>query len=266
MQSFKIIKPVLPLAPYVRYYWILQIDSGMPVAERTLPVGCVQMVFHRGKRLFIKEQGLQPVSFICGQSLRFSDVVSTGKIEMVVVVFQPYTAKAFLRIPVNEFYGQNIPVDETDTELIDMAKRIEDALDADSCIYLIERFLIRRLYLFPEYNLKRMSAVLNEVDAYPQIKMSRLSEIACLENKQFSRIFSEYVGATPKDFMRIVRMQRALYIMQRNPDISFVQLACDCGFYDQSHMIKEFRLFSGYTPMEYISVCVPYSDYFSSME
>ncbi|MEO3190464.1 AraC family transcriptional regulator, partial [Parabacteroides distasonis] len=30
-----------------------------------------------------------------------------------------------------------------------------------------------------------------------------------------------------------------------------------------SHMIKEFKLFSGYTPTEYLSLCAPYSDYFS---
>ena len=70
---------------------------------------------------------------------------------------------------------------------------------------------------------------------------------------------------TPKEFIRIVRMQRALSMLQQDATIPFVQVAYECGFSDQSHMIKEFKLFSGYTPAEYLSVCAPYSDYFSEL-
>lgn len=48
MQSFRVIKPTAALVPYVRHYWVLSDDALAPVSERTLPVGCVQMVFHRG--------------------------------------------------------------------------------------------------------------------------------------------------------------------------------------------------------------------------
>ena len=114
-----------------------------------------------------------------------------------------------------------------------------------------------------EYNLKRISAVLHQINEQAKTNISELSETACLSSKQFNRIFLDYVGATPKEFLRIVRMQRALFKVQRNPSISFAQLAYECGFSDQSHMIKEFKLFSGYTPTEYLSLCAPYSDYFS---
>ena len=112
-------------------------------------------------------------------------------------------------------------------------------------------------------NLKRISAVFHQINEQAKTNISELSETACLSSKQFNRIFLDYVGATPKEFLRIVRMQRALFKVQRNPSISFAQLAYECGFSDQSHMIKEFKLFSGYTPTEYLSLCAPYSDYFS---
>jgi AraC-like DNA-binding protein len=54
-----------------------------------------------------------------------------------------------------------------------------------------------------------------------------------------------------------------LFVLQFNPHIDLTQLAFECGFYDQSHLIKEFKTFSGYTPAEYLAVCNPYSDYFS---
>lgn len=98
MQTFRIIKPSPALSPYIRYYWILRDDALHPISERTLPVGCVQLMFHRGKPLqSLQTSELQPQAFISGQSFGFSDVLSTGEIEMITVAFQPYAAKAFFR-------------------------------------------------------------------------------------------------------------------------------------------------------------------------
>ena len=112
---------------------------------------------------------------------------------------------------------------------------------------------------------KRLSTVLDEINLHPQVNTLQLSDVACLSTKQFGRVFTDYIGTTPKDFLRIVRMQRALYVLQQNPGSPFAQVAYECGFSDQSHMIKEFKLFSGYTPAEYLSVCAPVSDYFSTL-
>lgn len=265
MQSFQIIKPTPALAPYIRHYWILQDDAVSPVSERTLPIGCIQLIFHKGKQLLLQnELKLQPQSFICGQSIGFSDVLSTGKIEMITVVFQPFTAKVFLRIPGYLLHGLNVDMNDVeDPELSDLSKMVADTPDNGVCIHLIEQFFIRRIYSFNDYNLERMSAVFNKIDDASLINVSQLSEIACLSNKQFGRVFTDYVGATPKEFLRIVRMQRALSMLQQEATLPFTQVAYACGFFDQSHMIKEFKLFSGYTPAEYLSVCAPYSDYFS---
>ena len=93
--------------------------------------------------------------------------------------------------------------------------------------------------------------------------IDRLAQTACLEYKQFKRIFADYVGANPKDYLRVIRFQKALHTLQIQPNISFTQLSYECGYYDQAHFIKEFKQFSGYTPTEYMTVCNPYSDFFS---
>ena len=138
MQSFRIIKPAAALVPYVRHYWVLSDDALAPVSERTLPVGCVQMVFHRGRQLLSLTEGrLQPSSFISGQAFGYSDVESTGMLEMIVVVFQPFAAKAFLHIPVSEFRGMNVNTEETDDpQLVDLGRRVADMPDQAACIRL----------------------------------------------------------------------------------------------------------------------------------
>ncbi len=186
---------------------------------------------------------------------------------MITVVFQPYAVKALFHIPSHLFHGQTVDTDAMeDVELSDLVKQVTDTSDNAVCIRLIEQFFLRRLYTLPEYNLKRMSAVFHEIKPpLPQINISHLSETACLSSKQFGRIFADYVGTTPKEFIRIIRMQRALSMLQQDATIPFCTSSLRSGFSDQSHMIKEFKLFSGYTPAEYLSVCAPYSDYFSEL-
>lgn len=265
MQSFRIIYPSKELQPFVRYYWILRVTADGIVSQRTLPTGCVSLIFHRKERLFSSNlSDLQPRSFICGQETVFSDVSSIGETEMIVVVFQPHTSKLFFNHPISLFRNLNISIIEIeDKELIELSNRIEDSMNNETCIKFVESFLLNKIIVNTSYYLPRLSEVIKSINSTPNISTKELAHIACLSEKQFSRVFSDNIGLSPKEFSRIIRIQRALYILQNSPRINFAQLAYDCGYTDQSHMIKEFKQFSGYTPKEFLSLYNPFSDYFS---
>lgn len=95
----------------------------------------------------------------------------------------------------------------------------------------------------------------------PYIKHYWLLESDDIVHSQ--RIFHEYIGLNPKEFMRVVRFHKALFILQNDPSMNFTRLTYECGYYDQSHLIREFKQFAGYTPREYMAACSPHSDYFS---
>lgn len=257
METFNIFFPSPILAPYIRYYWTLEIDDITKVSERVVPTGCIQLIFHRGSRMIsLTDSGLQPQAFICGQSTGFTDIVSTGRVSMVVVVFEPYGAKPFFRMPMSEFRAQSVSVHDIEDKLL-------YTIDNLTAIDLIEQFLIKKMYTAKEYNYKRLLPVIETINHENEINITALSEISCLSYKQFNRIFSEYVGTNPKEFFRIVRFQRALHILQNNRQMNMTTLAFECGYYDQPHLIKEFKAISGYTPTEYLEACAPHSDYFS---
>ena len=263
--QFRIIQPTPALKPFIRYYWILQDKTSGIVSQRTLPTGCMSLVFHRGDRLkVINRNELQPHSFICGQESGYSDVTSTGDIEMIVVVFQPHAAKIFFRMPVTFLRDRNVAIaDIENPTLRDLSHRVEDSENHDTSIEFIEDYFYKCLMSGTPYHLPRLEDVIRHINNFSQTNIRELSDIACLSEKQFSRIFSENIGTTPKDFIRIVRLQRTLSVLQHNPRIGFARLSYECGYTDQSHMIKEFKLFSGYTPKEYIARYSPVSDYFT---
>lgn len=263
MESFNIIKPSAVLTPYVKHYWLLESDDVIN-SQRVIPTGNIELLFHRGCPMKLSGQ-IIPTTSLSGQSLSFTDLAPTGMVNMIAVVFHPFGAKAFFEMPIYELSNSIVSADDLSIKTL---KELEDKLlntsDNNSCIRLIESFLISRLNPLKEYNYKRMVASIDTINLCgDELSVTQLAEMVCLSKKQFQRIFSEHVGATPKEFMRIVRFHKALYTLQNNPKMNFTTLAYECGYYDQAHMTHEFKLFSGYTPSQYIVICSPYSDYFS---
>ena len=268
-EDFQFYKPCPELQPYVRYYWAVQ--SNRPLSTLTFPIGCPQMIFHRRTPLYIPELGTaQPAFAISGQANYPSHLHADGQVEMVVAVFQPHALRAFLNLPVSLLHNQEVSgYDLENKHLKRLAAQIADCGDAPSCIRVTERWLLSQiadgLTSKTAHNIQRISAAVKQLLAMPATPVTALASTACLSKKQFERLFNELVGANPKEYARIVRFQKSLELLQHCPqDANQAQLACQCGYADQSHFIREFRQFSGHTPLSLRKVCNPYSDLFNN--
>ena len=73
-----------------------------------------------------------------------------------------------------------------------------------------------------------------------------------LSPRRFVQVFTEEVGVTPKLFCRIRRFQQVLRRIQKERRVEWVDVATDCGYYDQAHFIRDFRAFSGLNPSSYL--------------
>ena len=188
---------------------------------------------------------------------------------MILVVFQPFTLKAFLNLPISLLHNQEVSgYDLENKHLKQLAAQIFDCEDTNLCISLIEQWLLSQivdvLASKTAYNIKRITAAIKRLFAMPAISVTELASVACLSKKQFERLFNELVGANPKEYARVVRFQKSLKLLQHcSEDTNQAQLAYQCGYADQSHFIREFKQFSGYTPLSLLNVCKPYSDLFN---
>ena len=263
MDFFKIIKPTSVLAPYIKHYWIFQ--SDIKDLRRLTPIGSVELVFHRGDAILSSvNNDMEPLGFIRGQKIGYYDAIPTGTVDMIAVIFQPHGFRSVFNIPTCELYENLTPLDMIGVKsLSELQDKIGNTKDNDLCIKFIDDFFLKQLSITKEYNFNRMDAVISVINTLPIIKFTSLAETACLGYKQFKRIFSEYVGINPQDFFRIVRFQRSLSLLSRKPNMNFTHLAYECGFYDQSHLIHEFKNFTNYNLGNYLTNNSPYSDYFS---
>lgn len=181
---------------------------------------------------------------------------------MVVVVFYPHTIGLFIDTSPSAFYNQEISgYDLENKQLNLLADRIFECEDSETSIQLIEQWLSTRIK--SSLNTGRISAALSEMVRFPSTSIDNLAGISCLGKKQFERLFRKYVGMNPKEYGRIVRFQRALRMMQLGSR-DYAGIAYANGYADQSHFIREFRVFSSLTPKQLIEYQTPYSDLYTN--
>ncbi len=263
MDQFQVIQPSVLLAPYVKQYWFVTMENVVRSSQRLVPMGCAALSFHRGNRTYSSLDGdYLPQSHFYGITIKYTDLVFSGYIDFICIVFRPAGAKAFFKIPLGELNNGYAPVDAlSDPELCKLEQRLNDTRDNLTSIGLIEQFLLRRIYRLDEYDNKRINAVINAI-LEGETDVDRLADTACLGYKQFKRVFIENIGAKPKDFLQIVRFQKLHHLLQRHTDMTIEQLAYECDYYDKSHLIKDLKDFSGFTPTELLEACDPiYSNY-----
>ena len=81
-----------------------------------------------------------------------------------------------------------------------------------------------------------------------QLTIEGLAEEIGVSRRHFTRVFRENTGVSPKIYCQLARFRSALGHIRHSENIGWAQVAVDCGYTDQSHMIAEFRRFSGLTP------------------
>lgn len=79
--------------------------------------------------------------------------------------------------------------------------------------------------------------------------LSLLASISNLSLYYFIRVFKQEVGLTPKEYILQQRIKKAKQLILQDIPLSHVSLMC--GFYDQSHMLKYFKSYTGFNPSLY---------------
>lgn len=257
----KIYRPRSELRPYVRYYWVLKSDE--PFSVLTFPIGCPQIIFHKKTPLYIPELDKTQSQFTISGQVNFpAHIQSDGSLEMIVAVFYPHTIGMFIDTPPSAFYNLEISgYDIENRQLNEIAQMIFDCENAKECIDDLENFLLSKIR--PSLNISRIGTSVSTLFRAPSTPVYVLADRACLSKRQYERVFRETVGMNPKEYARIVRFQKALWLMQKG-ESNYAGIAAECGYSDQAHFIRNFKELSGYTPESLVDYCTPYSDLFTN--
>lgn len=261
--------PSPALAPYVRCHWAFEGDAsaGRGAEERIAPDGRPELIFHLGapfERLDDRGSVLtQHRAVFVGQIDRAMTVRPTGRAAIFAVRFRAAGAAAFCGGAARSLAGLSVPVgDLWPGAGADLADRIADAAGDRERVALVEKALLARLR--PPRETAFVAAAVSRIAAAGGLL--RIDDLAAdlgASRRTVERAFDDLVGLPPKTLARIVRFRRALESLSAPRRPSFVAVALDCGYSDQSHLVREFRAFTGAPPTEYLADARPMADHFA---
>ncbi|HEU5160979.1 MAG TPA: helix-turn-helix domain-containing protein [Streptosporangiaceae bacterium] len=259
------------LAPYVRS---IGFDMGpeLPTRhERIVPSGGVSLMINLHEDEFRVYHGPEHAAvhrvggaMLAGPRTR-AIVIDTAEQRCVVTVsFTTGGAAPFFAEPLTE--ARDLLVDLTDLwgrHGAALRERLLAAPTPPQAARLIEAALVERAATAPAAQAgdpddATAAAVARAAAAFD--RGASVSEVAGhlgLLPKRFTRMFAERTGLTPKRFSRLRRLQRLLGdVHDRVPAqgaVNWAEIAAAHGYFDQAHLINDFRAITGITPAAYLA-------------
>jgi AraC-like DNA-binding protein len=84
-----------------------------------------------------------------------------------------------------------------------------------------------------------------------ELRIAQIQEETGYSPRRFTTLFTDTVGLTPKLYSRINRLRSVVERVAQGGELAWADLASEYGYYDQSHLTRDFREFSGVTPGDY---------------
>lgn len=195
----------------------------------------------------------QPHIFVAGQYQQKFITRFCNDVGMAGVAFFPTALSHLLQIPLSEITDQRV-----DLELLmgqparELRMKIVEASTPQQKVKLLENFLTERLHQL-DYQPGVLDKVVDHIIEHNgMVSVSQLADQAALSDKQFRRRFYNKTGLSPKLYCRIKRFNMVIGDTHlKLPD--WADAVHKLGYYDQSHLIREIRKFSGKNPSEYFS-------------
>lgn len=225
------------LENYCMCIWTMKSKQTLDrvVSNHILPDACIDIVID-----FIK-------GTICfaGFSKETEDFHLNEKIDYMGVRLKPSTFYSFFQIGADKIMDKMVPFSEIENEF-DLApilllshtkKRIE----------FLTNYLLQKIANEPK---RDFIVMIDELYQNPKEQnVVKMAENLGFDKRQLFRIFQKNYGVSPKVLLNIVRLHLCLTLLLQEK-AKLIDIAMQCGFYDQSHFIKEIKKYTGISPLK----------------
>lgn len=259
---FRTYQPRPPLSGLIENFWLYEGYSSSHRHERIFPTGAFELVFNlRDDELRTYEEDdsgeyshrRYAGSLISGPYYGFFVTDRAEESSTMGVHFRPGGAFPFLGQCAYELADTHLDLATIwGRHAGEIRERLATTSSALERFRLLESALRSRIQVPLEHH-PAVSLALDGFRAshsHPLVR--KLAREAGLSDRRFIDIFRSEVGLNPKLFSRIERFQELLLNVHRCPEPEWEQLALQYGYFDQSHLIRDFHEFSGFSPVDYL--------------
>jgi AraC-like DNA-binding protein len=253
---FKTYRPHPLLQPYIGSIFVLETKTGLPKSEFSMiaPNGQIKLVIPYKNNMRstiggVKREHLEASCFVIGLTTQAALIESDFEYGNLCVEFKPQGAYRFFQGSLSgltdgifdSYSVFNLPGRE-------LQERISQHEDLDGKVRLLQQFLLQRFAALDKSDPITDYAVDRIVASGGLISINDICEEIRCSRRYLLAKFMNYVGLSPKEYSCVVRFNRIYKSINLNPTAG----QNDDTYHDQSHLIREFKRFTGFTPGDYI--------------
>ena len=248
---FDFYKPKAPLSKFVENFWLYEGPGPEHKVDRILPTGTLELAIN------LRQNELAFYDLKCPETRsRFSGAVISGafgrglvpdtpdEVFIIGAHFKPGGAFPFLATPAGDLADTHVDLETLwGASASWLRERLCEARNSTERFHLLEEALLSRLYDGVQHHYAVSSAL--EMFGKDQTRptVHKAAKYLGLSQRRFIQVFKAEVGLTPKLFSRIQRFQQTRTLIGQNLSPNWAALAFDLGYFDQSHLIREFLEF-----------------------
>jgi len=248
LQRFSLdrLEPPESLRPWVDRFWIVRwgLGPGEQYEQEVLPHPSVQLAFEAHGATV---HGIGTRRFL-------ARLEGSGRV--IGVKLLPGAFTAFSARPMADLVDRVLPLADVFGERAgELAQRVASEPDVPRAAGLIAAFL-ESLEPADDENIRRVAELVALVQRDRSITRSEaLARHAGSSVRVLQRLFERHLGLGPKWVIGRARVQEAAERIARGESVDFAALALALGYYDQAHLIHDFKAQVGFTPAAYAQRC-----------
>ncbi len=249
------------LRPFIRSYFHVRLDSD---TEFRFPSdGCPGLIVNLGGPFLLgfAENDLMVFTGcrLFGYLTRQLMLKSLSGAEALAVKFRTGRLMTFSTVPGIELTDTSVSIKYLWGALgRDLVNRVYNTGSILEIIQLLDEFFLKRLSLHDSID-RRIDAALDEIlTRKGQVRINNLAEWTNLSRRQFERRFTRTIGLPPKRMCRIARISGIIAQLKAGIKHDWVDIALAGGYSDQAHFIREWKYFTGSSPLSYLKDLSPF--------
>jgi AraC-like DNA-binding protein len=255
MHAIRLIRPAPPLRAFVRFYAQRNVrpDDGIvvhPITARATPL----LEFILGDRIQVFSQSpprkqTSPRAVVVGTQTIYKGYLQLrGAVDCFIIMFQPTGLHRLFSIPMHELTDHSYEAHSVLGAFVSkLEERLAESETLGERVRIADEVLLQRS--FHARSFEQIAAVAGQILlGGGNERVAALATEAGLSVRQFERRFMQQVGMRPSLYARIARFEAALDSKVRSSTMSWTNVAHEFGYYDQMHMVHDFKDFTGRTP------------------
>ncbi len=241
-------QPVTRLGNLIQCYWFLADHSNERQLSRILPDACVEVILRgqgttrrRSNRGFVNQERAIAV----GQLTEHLELESDGPHEIIGIRFKPHGLSAFTRLPMCDITDSELALDNL-WAAFPFDRLWEAQSDCDRR-FILDQFFCAQL-LADDFDQLRHGQLLMAASLLTVEQVAKQINLSC---RQLQRKFKKQIGLSPYQYRRICRLRVLASQLKQKAMPRLTDLAYQLGFSDQAHMNRDFKSYSGLSPLNF---------------